>query len=186
MPHAVYTRNLSRSRSWRKATVQSLAHALLKHEKIETTLAKAKEAQRLAEKLITLGKDGSLAARRRAIALLGDPDLVGRLFSDVAPRFSSRKGGYTRILHGGFRHGDGASMAVLQLVELAPDLKRPPSEKREKEPREVKPPVGEPTQAAPKPKPEKPEKPEKPKKSEEKPKGFLEGLRKFFKGKPKQ
>ncbi len=196
MAHAVYTRHLGRSRSWRKATVRSLTQALLKKERIQTTLAKAKEAQRLAERLITLGKAGTLSARRHAISLLDDSMLVRRLFSEVAPRFASRPGGYTRILHGGNRPGDGASMAVLELVELAPTLKKGKAPKaKEKEPRvveELAPPEktrppkeapAPPRQAAVPPKPEKPKK----EKKEEKPKGFLDGLRKFFKkDRPKQ
>lgn len=175
MRHAVHTRNLSRSRSWRKATVRSLAQALLRYEKIETTLAKAKEAQRLTERLITLGKGGSLADRRQAIRLLNDPEGVRRLFSEIAPRFSARRGGFTRILHSGSRHGDGASLAVLELVERAPEIKK-------ETPRQKLPPPEVPPRH-----PEQPKKrPEKPKELKERPKGFLEGVRKFFKGRPKQ
>ena len=168
MPHSVYTRNLGRSHSWRKATVRSLSTALLTHEQIHTTLAKAKETQRLVEKLITLGKTGSLSARRRAVSLLNEPAVVARLFSEVAPRFSQRQGGYTRILHGNYRPGDGASMAVLELVERA--APKPPAEpKIEPKPK-----------AAEKPKIQPPKKEETPK--PEKPKGgFLGGLRSFFK-----
>ncbi|MBI3317974.1 MAG: 50S ribosomal protein L17 [Candidatus Omnitrophica bacterium] len=169
MPHAVLTRRLGRSQSWRKATVQSLARALLKHERIETTLARAKEAQRLAERLITLGKSGSLPARRRAIALLNDPDLVGRLFSDLAPRFQTRSGGYTRILHRGFRSGDGASMALLELVERPP----PKGHAAVRQPQAPAPEGAKTPEGAKAPKAEKP--------APEKPKGFLQGLRKFFK-----
>ena len=175
MPHAVYTRNLGRNRSWRKATVRSLAQALIKYERIETTLAKAKEAQRLTEKLITLGKDATLAARRRAISLLDDTILVSRLFSEVSPRFATRAGGYTRIIRSGFRNGDGASMAIIELVERAPALTDPKTkkEKKTKEPppekRAVKPPVEAAPQESPKAERKK------------KPKGFLDGLRGFFK-----
>ncbi len=209
MPHATHTRNLGRSSSWRKATVQSLAQALLKHERIETTLARAKEAQRLVERLITLGKAESLAARRQAISILNDAQLVRRLFADVAPRFSTRSGGYTRILHQGYRVGDGASLAILELVELAPDLKKPREKGKEKEKaerpklkvreEEVRPeerPAPTPKQKEERPpQPEKKEKqPEKPKRPEatekkelEKPKGFIDGLRRFFrKDRPKE
>ena len=208
MAHAVYTRDLGRSRSWRKATVRSLAQALLRYERITTTLPKAKETQRFTERLITLGKDKTLSARRRAIELLGDPALVARLFGEVSPRFATRLGGYTRILHGGHRAGDGASLAVVELVELAPDLKKPKAEKAKvaeapkpkgKEVPEVpsKAPMPEapPTKVSEKPKSERPQKPakpeklgkpERPKKEEAKPKGFLEGLRRFFKGRSKQ
>lgn len=173
--HAVVTRNLGRSRSWRKATVRSLTQALIKYERIETTLARAKEAQRLAERLVTLGKEGSLSARRHAVGMLDDSSLVAKLFSDVAPRFSTRQGGYTRVIHGGYRPGDGASTAVLEWTEPTKEVKPvPPSKTKEKEqPRKTK---GE---APPEPKPEEAKKPP------EEPKGFLAGLRKLFKRRPK-
>ena len=182
MVHALYTRNLGRNQSWRKATVRSLAQALIKYERIETTLAKAKEAQRMTERLITLGKAADLSARRRAISLLGDSKLVHRLFSEVAPRFSKRAGGYTRIFHQGFRSGDGASLAVIELVELAPDLVHKEKEKTKKFEKLEKPEKKEKEE----PKASEPKKVEpkdaEPKKTEtEKPKGFVDGLRKFFK-----
>jgi large subunit ribosomal protein L17 len=120
MAHSVRTRRLGRSRSWRKATVRSLAQALIRWERIQTTRAKAKEAQRLVEHLITLGKRGTLADRRRAMAILNHAPLVHRLFDELAPRFQNRAGGYTRIIANGFRRGDGASLAILELVESAP------------------------------------------------------------------
>ncbi len=172
MSHGVITRNLGRSRSKRKAVVRGLTRALFQSERIVTTLAKAKEAQRFAERLITLAKTGSLSGRRRALQLLADPAGVGRLFSEIAPRFSSRPGGYTRIFHNGHRAGDGASMAVLELVELAPG--KQPKVKKQKE-KEAKP-----APEAPRA-PEKLRVPEKPKAEKPRPKGFLEGLRKFFK-----
>ncbi len=192
MPHVSHTRNLGRSQSYRKATVRSLTQALLKYERIETTLARAKETQRFAERLITLGKDGSLSARRRAISLLNDAGIVSRLFVEVAPRFSQRPGGYTRILHEGYRPGDGASMAVLELVELKPDLQQKRPKAKEKEavaPPKSAAPVEVPQPPVERPKPSKVEKkkPEPPKKEEKKPKGFLDGLRGFFKkDRPKQ
>lgn len=189
MAHAVQTRHFGRNTPWRKATVRSLAQALLKQERIRTTRAKAKETQRLAERLITLGKEGSLSARRQAISLLNDPGLVGRLFSEIAPRFSSRPGGYTRVLHAGFRNGDAAAMAVIELVELAPEKKSKPREKSKEKERPPKPasgkaegpkPVARPSEpAAPlAPRPSEP-KPERGK--EKKPGGFIEGLRGLFK-----
>ena len=187
MSHGVITRDLGRSRSQRKALVRGLTQALFRSERIVTTLARAKETQRFAERLITLGKAGSLADRRRAIQLLSNPEGVGRLFSQIAPRFSNRAGGYTRIFHNGHRGGDGASMAVLELVELAPEKKQLKLKtKKEKQPKgspeAPKPPAEKPRPKPPEPKEEKPrlEKP-KPEKPEQKPKGFLEGLRKFFK-----
>ena len=170
MRHSVYTRNLGRSRSWRKATVRSLSSALLQHEQIQTTWPKAKETQRLVERLITLGKSGSLNARRRAASLLNDPAIVARLFLEIAPRFAQRQGGYTRVLHGNHRPGDGASMAVLELVERAPKTTKPKGKVKEPEPK---------PKAAEKPRADQPKK-EEPKKPE-KPKGFFEGLRSIFK-----
>jgi len=186
MVHALYTRNLGRNQSWRKATVRSLAQALIKHERIQTTLAKAKEAQRMTERLITLGKAADLSARRQAISLLGDSKLVHRLFSEVAPRFSKRAGGYTRIFHQGFRSGDGASLAVIELVELAPELQLKEKEKIKKERTPEKPGKTEKIEKKEEPKASELKKVEpknsEPKKTEtEKPKGFVDGLRKFFK-----
>ena len=187
MPHAVYTRNLSRSRSLRKATVRSLAQALITHERIETTVARAKETQRLVERLITLGKSQSLASRRHAISLLDDSRLVHRLFTDVAPRFSSRSGGYTRILRTRFRPGDGASLAVIELTELAPRVteEKKPKTKKEERPEAPKRQPSEKQEpkktAEQKPaQPQKKKEPESPEKHDEK-KGFFGGLRKFFK-----
>lgn len=166
MAHAVYTRNLGRNQSWRKATVRSLAQALLAREQIKTTWPKAKEAQRMTERLITLGKQHTVSARRQALRLLADPALVKRLFSEVAPRYASRKGGYTRVLHNSYRPGDGAPMAVIELVERAPEKKKP----------------AKPTAAAETKRPEPAERPQEPKKepAEKKPSSFVEGLRKLF------
>ena len=190
MPHAVYSRKLSRSRSQRKALVQSLAQALIQHERIETTLARAKATQRLVERLITLGKGGTLAKRRHAISLLNDSRLVHRLFVDVAPRFSTRNGGYTRIMKNGFRPGDRASLAVIELTELAPELKEEKKKgKKEERPRKEK--IEEPKAKVKTAEPEAPKKPKqekkeaaeqkKPEESEKEKKGFIGGLRNFFK-----
>jgi large subunit ribosomal protein L17 len=97
--------------------LRMLVTALLKNEKIETTTAKAKEIRPLAEKMITLGKRGDLHARRQAISFIHDESVVSALFSEIAPRFSSRNGGYTRIVPTRTRFGDAAPMAVLELVE---------------------------------------------------------------------
>lgn len=174
MPHAAHTRDLARSRSWRKATVRSLAQAVLRHGRIVTTRAKAKEAQRVVERLITLGKRGTLQSRRQALSVVNDTELVRRLFSEVAPRMKDRVGGYTRIVLNGYRSGDGACMAVLELVEYQPKAKPTAKEKEKEKPkvRPEKPRVEE--------KKAQPERPLKPEPKEEKPKGFLEGLRKLF------
>lgn len=125
MRHAVRSRRLGRSRSERAALVRSLAQALFRYERIQTTLPKAKEAQRAAERLVTQAKRGTLAARRRVEAWLQDPLVVKTLFMEIAPRFAKRQGGYTRIIHAGIRHGDGAPMAVLELVARKPELAKP-------------------------------------------------------------
>lgn len=116
MRHRVAGRKLSRSSSHRKALYRNLVTDLLRHEKIVTTEAKAKEARPLAEKVITLGKDGSLHARRLALSTVGDKKVVDKVFTELAPRYANRPGGYTRLLKLGFRAGDSAPMAQLELV----------------------------------------------------------------------
>ncbi len=146
---------------------------------MQTTLAKAKEAQRLTERLITLGKEGSLSARRRAQSILNDTDGVRKLFAEIAPRFQSRAGGYTRILHYGNRHGDGAKMAWIELVELGTQIKeksKPKTSVKEKPAAPKGKPAPETLEkppAAPEKKPAKPE--------QKKPESFVDGLRKLFK-----
>jgi large subunit ribosomal protein L17 len=99
-----------------KAMLANLSRSLFEHEKIRTTQAKAREVQPLAEKLITLAKDGSLHARRQALEVIPDRDVVHKLFSDIGPRYQDRPGGYTRIVKLGPRLGDAAPMVVLELV----------------------------------------------------------------------
>ena len=117
MRHQLSGRQLSRNSSHRKALMRNMCAALLRAETIRTTLPKAKELRRVVEPLITLGKDDSLAGRRRAWTALRDDALVVKLFEDIGPRFRSRPGGYTRILKMGPRPGDAAPMALMQLVE---------------------------------------------------------------------
>jgi large subunit ribosomal protein L17 len=117
MRHKNSGRQLSRNSAHRAALLRNLACALLRHEQIVTTLPKAKELRRVAEPLITLGKDASLANRRLAYSRLRDRELVGKLFDDLGPRFKARPGGYLRILKMGFRRGDAAPLALVQLVE---------------------------------------------------------------------
>lgn len=117
MRHGKAGRKLNRTASHRKALFSNMAASLVEHEQIVTTLPKAKELRPIVEKLVTLGKRGDLAARRRAIAAIGDETLVARLFGTIAPRYADRNGGYTRILKAGFRHGDNAPMAVIEFVE---------------------------------------------------------------------
>jgi len=197
MPHQTVTRHFDRNKGARQAVVRSLARGLILYEQITTTVPKAKEAQRLTEHLISLGKKGSLSARRMAMGLLADSGVVHRLFTDVAPRFSNRAAGYTRILHTGTRAGDGASLAVLELVERPAKEKvklkaraessdrgkareRPlPLSPEERPPRKREPQVEAPSK--PKEPPSRKEKEPRGDKRLPRPRGFLEGLRKIFK-----
>ena len=117
MRHRKSGRRFNRNSSNRKAMLRSLACALLREELIKTTLPKAKELRRVAEPLITLSKTDNVANRRLAFARLRDKEVVGKLFTDLGPRFSKRPGGYTRILKCGFRAGDAAPMAYMQLLD---------------------------------------------------------------------
>ncbi len=117
MRHKVAGRGLGRSSSHRRALYRNLVTDLLDYEKITTTEAKAKEVRGLAEKMITLGKEGGLSSRRQAIAFIFDKKVVNKVFDDLAPRFAERLGGYTRMTKLGRRLGDGAAMVRLELVE---------------------------------------------------------------------
>ena len=117
MRHRQSGRKLNRTSSHRKSLFKNMAQALLKHEQIVTTLPKAKELKRVVEKLITLGKKGNLHSRRLAFNQIRDKDMVSKLFDNIAKRYSDRKGGYTRVLKAGFRYGDSAPMAVIELVD---------------------------------------------------------------------
>lgn len=117
MRHRNIGRQLSRNSSHRKLMLRNLTNSLLKHEVIRTTLPKAKELRRVAEPLITLAKEDSVARRRLAFARTRDNETVGKLFSELGPRFKSRPGGYIRILKCGFRPGDNAPMAYVELVD---------------------------------------------------------------------
>ena len=117
MRHRKAGRKLNRTSSHRKAMFANMAAALIKHEQIVTTLPKAKELRSVADKLITLGKRGDLHARRQAISKIRDVDMVKKLFDVLGPRYTERKGGYTRVLKAGFRYGDNAPMAVIELVD---------------------------------------------------------------------
>jgi len=117
MRHRNSNRKLNRTSSHRQAMLRNMATSLLRHEVIKTTLPKAKELRRIAEPLITLGKDATLANRRLAFSRLRDRDIVGKLFNELGPRYSTRPGGYLRILKCGFRNGDNAPMALVELVD---------------------------------------------------------------------
>ena len=123
MRHGKAGRKLNRTSSHRKAMFANMAASLIEHEQIVTTLPKAKELRPIVEKLVTLGKRGDLHARRQAIAAIRDKKLVRRLFDTLAPRYSSRNGGYTRIMKAGFRQGDNAAMAVIEFVDRDPTAK---------------------------------------------------------------
>lgn len=117
MRHRIAGRKLGRTSSHLKATLNNMAVALLRHEQISTTLPKAKELRPFVEKLITLGKRGGLHARRQAHSVLRDAEVTTKLFGPIAERYKARKGGYTRVLKAGFRYGDTAAMAVIELVD---------------------------------------------------------------------
>jgi len=110
-------RKLGINMSQRKALLRNIVTSLLKHGRIETTEARAKEMNSLAEKMITLGKRGDLAARRQAMEFLLDETVVKELFDNIAPKYADRQGGYTRIVRTGFRRGDAAQMVLVELVD---------------------------------------------------------------------
>jgi large subunit ribosomal protein L17 len=117
MRHLKKGRSLHRSSSHRKAMLRNLAVSILVHERVHTTEAKAKEVRRLVERIITWGKRGDLHARRLTARQVRSRTVVKRIFDDLAPRYSNRPGGYTRILKAGFRHGDNAPMVIMELVD---------------------------------------------------------------------
>lgn len=117
MRHRRAGRRLNRTASHRRSMFANMAAALIKHEQIVTTLPKAKEMRRVADRLITLAKRGDLHARRVAASRLRDESMVKKLFDTLGPRYKERSGGYTRVMKAGFRHGDSAPMAVLELVD---------------------------------------------------------------------
>lgn len=121
MRHNKSGRKLNRNSSHRKAMFSNMANSLFDHEIIKTTLPKAKELRRVAEPLITLSKSDSVSNRRLAFSKLRDKEMVGKLFNELAPRYKDRPGGYTRILKCGFRSGDAAPMAYIELVDRPED-----------------------------------------------------------------
>ena len=123
MRHGHGHRKLNRTSSHRKAMFANMASSLIRHEQIVTTLPKAKELAPIMDKLVTLAKKGDLASRRRAIAQIRDEMMVRKLFDTLGGRYTERNGGYTRVLKAGFRHGDNAPMAVIELVDRDPAAK---------------------------------------------------------------
>ncbi|HSD93703.1 MAG TPA: 50S ribosomal protein L17 [Methyloceanibacter sp.] len=123
MRHRNQGRKLNRTATHRSAMLASLATALIKHEQIVTTLPKAKELRRVADRLISLAKKGDLHARRLAFSRIRDDAMVAKLFSTLGPRYAERPGGYTRVLKAGFRYGDSAPMAIIELVDRDTEAK---------------------------------------------------------------
>ena len=123
MRHKLAHRKLNRTTSHRKAMLANMAASLIEHEQIVTTLPKAKEMKPFMDKLVTLAKKGDLPARRQAIAKVRNKDAVKKLFDVMGERYSERNGGYTRVLKAGYRHGDNAPMAVIELVDRDEDAR---------------------------------------------------------------
>jgi large subunit ribosomal protein L17 len=122
MRHRLGLRKLNRTSSHRLAMFRNMTVSLLRHEAIKTTLPKAKELRRVAEPILTLGKNPSLANRRLAFARLRDREMVTKLFDELGPRYAARNGGYSRILKFGFRKGDNAPMALVELMDRPADV----------------------------------------------------------------
>ena len=123
MKHKIKGKKLNRTSSHRKALFKNMAQAIIKHEQIITTLPKAKTMKPIVEKLITLAKKGSLHAKRQAYSKLQDDKMVTKLFGTLATRYADRAGGYTRVLKAGYRYGDAAAMAVIELVDRDEDAR---------------------------------------------------------------
>ncbi len=129
MRHRKRTVKLGRTTSHLKAMFRNMVTSLVTHERIETTVPKAKEARRFADQMVTLAKQGTLHARRQALSFLMDKEAVKKLFSELGPRYADRNGGYTRMIRTRFRRGDGSEMAILEMIgRIAP----PPKPKKEK------------------------------------------------------
>jgi len=124
MRHRHSGRSLGRNSSHRAAMMRNMVTSLLDHESITTTDTRAKELRKLAEKMVTLGKRGDLHARRQALSVIREKDVVAKLFEQVAPRYADRPGGYTRIIKLGYRNGDNAPMSKIELVEEALPAKK--------------------------------------------------------------
>ena len=169
MRHRKYRSRLNRSRSWRRATLISLSKNLLIHQSIRTTKTKAKDAKRIVEKLISIGKKKNLASHRKAFSILQDHKLVQLLFQDISPRFNNRNAGFCRIIPFGFRRGDSANLVIVELTEKKEKEKRPTKKE----------------EAQPKPKEEAPRAPVKPKArpplAKKPTRKFFGGIKKIFK-----
>ena len=140
MRHLNSGSKLGRQPAHRRATLRNLVTNVITHERITTTITRAKAARPIVEKMVTLGKKDTLESRRRAAAFLMTPAATKKLFADIAPRFSDRAGGYTRIIHVGFRIGDGANLAILELLgsKLKKKEKKAERPAKKEEPEEEK------------------------------------------------
>ena len=188
MRHNQEKHRLGRNPKERKAMLENMVSSLIIHQQITTTLQKAKATQRLADRVISLGKKDSLASRRQVFSYLQDHQLTSRLFKEVAPRFKSRNGGYTRILHLQRRKGDGADLALLELTEKEIKVKeaKPKSKKEPKTDTHKHSHEGHEHKHAEEPKAKAPEKPAHPKQEQKKDKpksGFFSNVSKFFRNK---
>ena len=143
MKHNIKNKKLNRTSTHRKAMFMNLSNALIKHEQITTTLPKAKELKRFVEKIISLGKNGDLTSRRKAISILQDQEMVKKVFDTISERYKERNGGYTRVIKLGNRFGDNAPMAVIELVDRdeeakgkdsGPVIEKKPNEELEDQP----------------------------------------------------
>jgi len=130
MRHNAGLRKLGRTSSHRRALLRNLATSLFRHERVSTTLPKAKELRPVAERLITLARRDDLSARRRVLRFVSDQDVVKKLFGTLGPRFATRPGGYTRVLRLAPRRGDGADMAIVELVGSEPTFKKKKDDKQ--------------------------------------------------------
>lgn len=135
MRHLKSGRKLNRTSAHRKALMRNLVLSLIRHERIKTTDAKAKELRRWADRMVTLGKRGDLAARRRAFAFIGSHTAVKKLFDEIAPRFTERPGGYTRVMKFGVRRGDAAPLSIIEFTGAA-ESATPRKKRRKAEPKE--------------------------------------------------
>jgi len=134
MHHGKTGSKLGRSSSHKEAMLRNMVTSVIKHERIRTTDSKAKELKKVAEKMITLGKKGSLHARRQALAVVRDKDMVGKLFGELAERYRNRAGGYTRIVKAGYRFGDNAPVSILEFIsdEKKKEKAKPKAKTKEK------------------------------------------------------
>ncbi|MDP3786700.1 MAG: 50S ribosomal protein L17 [Candidatus Omnitrophota bacterium] len=192
MRHRKGYKRLDRNKPERDSLMRNLVRGLFISQSIKTTIVKAKEARKLAERLISVAKKDDLHSRRKVFAVLRDEDLVAKLFKEIAPLFKGRNGGYTRIIQFGMRRGDNAQLVILELTEkkvIAPKVKKPSAQAPKAAPKEVTPPPAEkPKEVTPEKHPPRKKEARKEKEMHPAPKaptGFIGTLRKFFRGRTK-